>query len=86
MLRFLARLIREFEFLSVVSLELPFCRGSIFWIQLNSNSDEYDFECQGDSPRSGFIFSEYHDKFSSEFPRLSVGWEKIGMDVDVCCV
>jgi len=33
MLRFLARLIREFEFLSVVSLELPFHRGSIFWVQ-----------------------------------------------------
>jgi len=33
MLRFLARLIREFEFISVVSLELPFHRGTIFWIQ-----------------------------------------------------
>ena len=53
---------------------------------INSDSDEYDFECQGDSPRSGLIFSEYHDKFSSEFPRLSVGWEKIGMDVDMCYV
>ena len=33
MLRFLARLIRESETISVVSLGLPFCRGSIFWVQ-----------------------------------------------------
>ena len=59
---------------------------SLAFLQINSDSDKYNFKCQGDSSRSGLIFSEYYNKFSSEFPRLSVGWEKIGMDVDMCYV